>query len=514
MDDNNETNERTPLQRNKSTTKRFTKLHKIPWWKRPSPWILFPVFGLYQLGQQMQKIMQPNAFISLACKTTFNEDISFQDPRCSSAEIQEFVSKFTAFSSFIAGIAAVWIMPRISSLSERYGRKSAFIYFLILNCLCVSSYLIALQWWYIVGFKFTLLSFFLLGASGTDMLLWVAISSYVADCVQPSKRTHVMSYSTAVEMGASIFGPMVVSGIVKKFDNLMYGFVWSLAFELLALIYCIFILPESKSKKSMDKAKESYSKNNTESWWSTVYHTFNIVKPVKTIWRVATNETPILKRTILALTVLEIGYTAAGEFKGSPEFLYFQMAFGWSAIEIGYMMSMVAICKVFLLGLLVPFLLRQIPKWLWGEDDLEDKEGVSKLELWIIRFGFIMEVIGCIMFAYAQNSKQTYSAAIVESFGIVARPLMQSAFMNTINKNELSDFLYSKGALTVIIAITIASSGMSVYSWLVKYYPVLIFIFTALMFFAALCVSPWIKTEQGPSDPDSDSDSSSSGDNV
>lgn len=458
--------------------------------KNAKPYYIYPLYGLYQISNAISINTQPNVIVSIICRTKFNTDLSYRDPKCEANEIQEASSSTIAIYGLMAGIIAVAILPHISSLSDKRGRKFALYHFFICSILQVSTILITLKYWNYVGLNMLWITAFLEGFSCTEVLLANCTNSYIADCTEPEERAKYVSFQTGIAMIGSVIGPYIGSIILEASGNLLAPFVLSLFAQFLALAW-LFIIPESMSKERMLKHQiDSETKEPRRPWYRYLLGILNLFRPAGEIWKIAKSNSPTISRNILLLTFIEITYIMLMNIRVNIQPLYFQKKFHWSAVELGKMQSVLSGFKVALLMVVIPAMVKYLQKLLKERH----VNGIDKSGLYLIRIGLVTEIIGSLCFAAARNSFQNYASGVIESFGTVSRPTLSAAFLNIIPEEYLGDFLGAKGSFLVLCVISANTLGSFFYSLTVSILPGLFLIVVAIGYGFVLVSTLFIRT--------------------
>jgi hypothetical protein len=67
----------------------------------------------------------------MVCTDYYGKQMVDSDPQCKIPEVQSIASGYTSLCSFIAGVMALFILPRYLSLSDKVGRKPIYTLFLV-----------------------------------------------------------------------------------------------------------------------------------------------------------------------------------------------------------------------------------------------------------------------------------------------------------------------------------------------------------------------------------------------
>ncbi len=288
--------------------------------------------------------------------------------------------------------------PIVGGLSDRYGRRPI----LLLSLLGFGLDYLVLAVAPSIGWLF--LARIIAGFFGASFTTGAA---YIADISTPEKRSQNFGLIGAAFGLGFIIGP-VTGGILGEIGPRV-PFYAAACVSFLNLVYGYFILPESLKKE-----------NRRPFQWSRA----NPLGALSSLRRY-----PSVASLIGALTFI---YLASHSTQVT--WTYFSMEkFNWSESMVGYSLGLVGLMSALVQGLLIRLI---IPK-------------LGEYRTMII--GFIMSMIGCLLFSIASEGWMLLTFIIPYSLGGVAGPAIQGILSNQIPSNEQGQL---QGALTSMMAAT------------------------------------------------------------
>ncbi|KAF9364452.1 hypothetical protein BGX34_001477 [Mortierella sp. NVP85] len=277
----------------------------LPWYKRPSAFWLFPIYGLAAVsgGMLISTVGQFRA--ALLCReyqlrhapsdsTNLSTDIAsfiFQaaatassatlyggsgmeyggsdnlyafggivrpGPECQTPEIQAYTAKVMALIDVLGNIAAVLTIGYYASLSDKHGRVKVMAIGLINTFLTMGYLFVMGNWWDQVGIPFmtfAALAGGLLGGINVGQMMCLV---YAADCTDPKRRRLVFSWLHAGLFWGLAIGPVIGGIIVNKTDNFLNLVYIDAGATVVALLLLVFFLPESLPHKQPAHIRKLY----------------------------------------------------------------------------------------------------------------------------------------------------------------------------------------------------------------------------------------------------------------
>lgn len=317
------------------------------------------------------------------------------------------------------GILSVLTTGWYSSISDRYGR-TAILRVAILGLLMQDLLIIIIG--HVsrdrlpLGNDFLMIGAVFEGVVGGYPTLAAAHQAYIADSTPAGTRAQVFGFFMALLFAGFAIGPTLGGWLVSKTGSLMSAFYLATAAHLIYTIVIYFVIPESSSRHTMDKAQKDRAlqlRIKEEKWEATYKDRSKLAKWCAIAWervqapllplkmllpkRIYADEdedevgptqaTPLLRRTgpithgqeasashisvshisrkkrwDMNLTLLSLGNFTETMVIGimASKMLYGQQMFNWGAREIGTYMTASSLGRVLALSLVLPLVIKLV----------------------------------------------------------------------------------------------------------------------------------------------------------
>jgi Major Facilitator Superfamily len=317
------------------------------------------------------------------------------------------------------GILSVLTTGWYSSISDRYGR-TAILRVAILGLLMQDLLIIIIG--HVsrdrlpLGNDFLMIGAVFEGVVGGYPTLAAAHQAYIADSTPAGTRAQVFGFFMALLFAGFAIGPTLGGWLVSKTGSLMSAFYLATAAHLIYTIVIYFVIPESSSRHTMDKAQKDHAlqlRIKEEKWEATYKDRSKLAKWSAIAWervqapllplkmllpkRIYADEdedevgptqaTPLLRRTgpithgqeasashisvshisrkkrwDMNLTLLSLGNFTETMVIGimASKMLYGQQMFNWGAREIGTYMTASSLGRVLALSLVLPLVIKLV----------------------------------------------------------------------------------------------------------------------------------------------------------
>ncbi len=230
-----------------------------------------PPFFLYALAVGGILVPRLNLVLSLVCRSYFvekaSQDPTFvlpallgaDNPQCRIPEVQALATEFMLYITIITGTLSAIMSPKMGALSDRYGRLKllaltslgGFISEMI--TIAAASYLDTINYnWLLVGAMFD-------GICGSFTVGMALSNAYAADCTAPPKRAVAFGYFHACLFSGVAFGPLLAAFTIRVSGSLIVPFWVTLGIHTLFILFILFAVPESLTKKLQSLARERYA---------------------------------------------------------------------------------------------------------------------------------------------------------------------------------------------------------------------------------------------------------------
>ncbi|CAG8436345.1 910_t:CDS:2 [Rhizophagus irregularis] len=292
----------------------------------------------------------------------------------------------------------------LSTLSDYFGRKFIFRLSTFGIILGIINIIIVAHYWRIVGIKMLYVGSIIQGLLGGVIAINTACHAYLSDCTSSENRSVAFGLMHASAFCGMAIGPTLGGLIVKVTGSILSVFYIAIGALIIFLFVVSFIVPESVSSNIREL---NYSTSPPTS--------FTVIYFIYRISQAAQNE--IIN-------------------------LYTKYKFDWTSLENGYFLSLQAFTRFIALIVLLP-LLRLIRS-------RYQSSYARSLDIWTMRGGLIMEIIGFILFAIAAKPFWFYFACVINSLATITSPAMRSLFTTYVLPTQAGQIL---GAISVIESV-------------------------------------------------------------
>ncbi|BEJ15357.1 hypothetical protein CspHIS471_0411240 [Cutaneotrichosporon sp. HIS471] len=484
------------------------------------------------------------------------------------AGVQQTSARLTQIIAVVAGLLSAITTGWWAAYSDRRGRRivlSVVEVGLLINDLCmvtIASYprlVVQTRPWIL------LLGPGLDGLLGGFSTIVAAMHAYISDVTPDGSRATAFSRLGAAIMAGMAVGPVLGSSIIKATGSLLSPFYISVCVHALWVVLIRFLLPESLSSDSRAILKQrakaaaaaARERDAAERAWeidgddqdqpheseSSFARLAGGVRGSRKARRTMGFTRRIGRRAILPLKPLGIFWPQRGE-DGRRKYnllliaiLNFIMAnmmgavvakanytfwaFGWSPAQLGPYLSYMSMCRLIVLLVLLPLILRKVkpyfrePAFIDNPSSertplLSDAHDTSpdanvqappkpkrsvRLDLWIVRLCLFFDMSGYLMMG-ANTTDSVYlflAGSTVATLGTPAAPVANSLALSFLpNKHDVGRLFGAMGVLHAIGTNLVAPIVFfSVYSATVATYAPTIFL-VAASFMVVGQVTVWI----------------------
>ncbi|KAF9168379.1 hypothetical protein DFQ26_009002 [Actinomortierella ambigua] len=346
----------------------------LPWYRRPSPFWLLPVYVAVATTSGMLLSSLVTFQVSMLCREFYNHNppstnfysdytsyTAFdKDPRCKLPDVQAYAAKVLGLIEVLSAIASTLTVGYYTSMSDRHGRVK-FVAFAFLNTTLMLLSIVAMNaYWDQIGLPLLFAQGILNGAMGGIGLGMTIFLAYSADCTDPAKRSLIYSWVHAALFLGLAVGPSV-GGIITNATHTVLTIVYiDLGVNAVALIFLLFCVPESLPHLQSPKVKQLFREakrkarqaagleeleeddeddngqgpnGKKEKREHMAWHT-HAVRSLQFFRPNGHNTNVILLAAISFLQTLIVKGTL------SVIVLYTQRRFGWDSLEVGFLFSL------------------------------------------------------------------------------------------------------------------------------------------------------------------------------
>jgi MFS family permease len=485
------------------------KAGPLPWYKRPSIYLLLP--GFFPFCLAFGGIIVPKQYLvlDLICRD-YLSDRATHDPnfhfapvilgetneQCRIPEVQSLVAKFNLYQNLLSGLFAAIVAPQLGSISDRYGRKPLMIYGSIgafvmeIITIIVGTHPETISvYWILIG---SLLD----GLCGSFTAGMALSFAYASDCTAPEVRNTAFGYFHGALFLGVAFGPLMSGGLISATGNIMIAFYVALGCHVFFFLYIIFVVPESLSKERQMMHREKHEIERLEhakDSWTTSIKAYNIFEPLWVLRPTGPGSSKALRRNLLLVAGIDTMMFGVAMGTMNIMLIYAQYRFGWNAEAASVYLAAVNICRSLGLVLLLPFLTRMfrgpVPPGSQGH------KGSDKLDVNIIRGSIVFDLVGYLGFALTPSGAIMVLAGLIASLGGIGSPTLQSSLTKHIPAQRTGQVLGASALLHALARVVAPTVFNLIYSQTVKIYAGIVFLCLASVFVVVFVMSWFVKTD-------------------
>lgn len=402
--------------------------------------VLFGILFVYLIGMMISAAAGVD-IIYLAVCYHLSKDSStcFKDP-----EASNLVAQFTSVVTVVRGVLGLVTNGYFGGLSDRVGRKPVLI-----TSLAMGGFGHLLSW-YIV-FHSSLWTYWLLllptvldCMGGSMPIVTMMITSYISDYIRdPGHRGRLLALLDGMVYLSVATGPVLGSWIMKM-TNLETLYIIAFSMTFLAAFLAIIYIVESLSTY--------YRRRN-----STIKRSFgNILSPLA----FSHLEDPADRRNTRILLFCTMMGTEFGLSFIIVLLLYPKRMFGWSAVETGYLLSLMSSTRTIFLLVVFPYLYSRLGKrWHVSHSSLD------RIDKSLIQLSFVLTSVGYFSMGKAGTSAKFYMGGVLDATSAIGMPSSKNALLKYVPHGEAGSFLAAVSFLNALVGVVLPSLFVKLLSW-------------------------------------------------
>ncbi|KAJ3075643.1 hypothetical protein HDU98_007327 [Podochytrium sp. JEL0797] len=364
-------------------------------------------------------------------------------------DVQTQTAIWSQLISLASSIPAFLLIPLMGRLVDRWGRKTMLVMFTFTAILDSVSVLAVGNWnlslWLLV------FSNLIQGVMGGYVVLVMAAYAFIADTSTLANRTQTFLALEILTFVSLALGPYF-GGLLYRKTGLLTVYTFSLVLDVAAVLYFIFLVPES-FKPNLRTRRNSTTSLATEGSPTTRDSETGVKslwKHFSKSWKSSLNvlKTPGRGKSLMMLVLISATSSMAAAGYEFTFFYYPAQKFGWDAYDAGFYSMCKSFCRLFYLSLVLPALL----KWFATSSNLVTK---TRRELGLIRYAYFIFSFGLICHGLATEGWMFFPLLIFYTGGSMARPTIRGIASRSISES-------SQGAL--FAAFELLQNGTSLIS--------------------------------------------------
>lgn len=490
--------------------------------RRPSLFWLLPPFFFSAVMSGASIAPRLSLISDLLCRTYYsvntNDSHSLLSQigdvqNCNIAEISGQIARLSTGLNTTAGLLGALTAAKYGLFSDRHGRRYPIMVAMLgsfMNDLC---YILTARNYSHLTIYFLFVGAVFDGLSGSFMSLMAASYSYTTDVVPSQRRAVAFGYLQCCFFGGIAIGPTLGGYLVKKTESVLIIFYLAMGVHACFGLYTLFILPESltETRKALVRTKlEALQVQVTETSStismrsSKVLDFFNIFKALSVFF--PSQAQPIIKRNLKLLMAIDVCLLLnMGAF--TVILLYARFVFDWRELQQGYLLSLIGSMRVFVLLAVLPIIVRvvrgKVANTHRSHDMEHPPEGADLLDIYLIRFSLLVEVIGYTLMSLAQSSGAFYVAGGISATAGIGMPTLASVLTKHVPSTQTGQLL---GAVALMQSLNRVVSPLIfglLYSATVSTHPATCFVVLAVLIASGLMTSLFLRASTS-TDLDSD----------
>jgi hypothetical protein len=441
---------------------------------------------------------------------TINPPLLFQggdgDGQCRhNPDIQAIVTKFTLLLTIIIGSLSAVMSPKIGALSDRNGRVKLLVITSLGGFMTEVITILAYKYPEAVHYKWLLAGAVFEGFCGSFTAGFAVTHAYAADCTPPAKRSVAFGYFHACLFSGIALGPMAVATILEYGGTLIIVFYIALGIHTFFMLFVLFVVPESLSKKRQIQAQDKYKAENaniiTDGYtWIWALKTVNILSPLRILWPTGPGTSSRLRANLILLSIVDT--TIFGVAMGALNVLvlYTGYVFDWKTADTSLFVSEVNVIRVLGLLVILPllnYLVRRRRQYTQRRDSgfvsAEPSSGSDLFDLSIIRGAIFLEVFGYFGYATATTPQMFVASGVLAALGGIGSPTLQASLTKHVPQNQIGQLLGATGLLHALARIIAPTIFGLIYAKTVATVPSTVFIVLTAFFVVAFFFSWFIR---------------------
>lgn len=452
------------------------------------------------------------------------------NPQCAVPEVQRDVATFMLVLSVVVGVLSSITVPRIGSLSDRYGRKKLLALTSAGGVLGELVTIFTANFPDVIHYNWLILGVVFDGLAGSFTAGSVLSNSYTSDCTPPSKRGVAIGYLHGCLFSGLAFGPLIAAYFVRWTGQLLSVFYVTLGCHVFFIIFILFVIPESVSKRRQLLAREKHKlaeeeRNRKLKALAFAYQTSgedsnsfskvflsgpkashfvasvrytNPLAPLKALIPKGPDNTRV-RRNLVLLALIDMIILGAAMSSGQVTLLYSEYQFHWGNFETSRFISLISMFRVFaLIGVfpVVNYIFRIRPASRRRRESgaiVEKNAGADDLDVWILRVAILSDVIGITGYVFARSEALFTLFGIITAFGGLGSATIQAALSKHVSAERVGELLGAIGLLHALSRIIAPVVFNGLYAATVKSFPQAVFVVIASLFGVVFVLSFFVK---------------------
>jgi len=371
---------------------------KLPWYRQPSPWYIIGTLFCFALSMGLLAAPKIELFTQAICQQINSDTEASHSPlelptlllktpaECRhSPAVQRRLSELNLSISLTMGILCTLTTTFWGALSDRIGRRTPIALNMLsfvlgdLVLITVLSHPGKISYWWAVMFAACEGVFG--GMTGGQSIM----SAYISDCTEAGSRAGIFSMMMGIVFGGIAAGPAISSLLIEFTHNTVAPFYLTLGLHICVFVFTALLMPESLPAGKQQEARKIYVARKAEKRDATQKAIHEARRNGRGAFRVLAIRLNILFAPIttvfVPLKLLAPRKRSNGALDWSLPALalstalysmplsvinvkmqYAQLKFGWNAVQLGNLMSLIGLTRIAALMVVIPLIVRVVRK--------------------------------------------------------------------------------------------------------------------------------------------------------
>ena len=422
------------------------------------------------------------------------------NPQCRIPEVQSLVSKFTLYLNLAAGLLSAVVSPKLGALSDRYGRKRVISTTVLGSILCEVVIVVVARYPDTFSVNWILLGYALDGLGGSFITAMALSFAYASDCTAPDKRNVAFGYYHGSLFCGIAIGPILAGYIVKATGHLLSIFYIALGAHSTFLLFLLFVIPESLSKKRQLRAREKIKSvgageqqtfSNPLSYSVKLLTGAKLLQPLAILWPTDQGTNSAVRRNLAFLAAVDTIMFGVAMGSMTIVIIYTKYMFGWGTLENGMFVSIVNTCRVFTLLVILPVASRVLrgPR----SSSAQRLSGSDNIDLYIIRTAVFFDVLGYVGYTLVRKGSVFILCGAIASIGGMGSPTLQAALTKHVPPDRTGQVLGAMGLLHGLARVVAPTIFNLIYAQTVGKFTQTVFVCLTATFGVAFILSWFVR---------------------
>ncbi|GAA5885344.1 hypothetical protein JCM16303_006011 [Sporobolomyces ruberrimus] len=446
--------------------------------------------------------------------------------RCrADSAVQKRSTEIVTSIALLGGILSAVTSGYWGKVSDKYGRKPVLAVASLGELLAAAIFVSVLALPNLFGFKVLLFGAILGGLAGGQLTGMTVASAYLGDCAVDGSKTQLLSTLFGIYMAGIGVGPLFGSFLLRQFTSGVLLIYISQMLARIIYLAIIPIIPESlvpslrthSRPSSLFGGNDDHPSSKDESILVRIAKIpAELIKPFEVLLpkiKYGGGATSGRRTKDWRLLLIACSYTLAMVVPMAVKMLFVRGKFGWGPEETGQWITFLAMTRVVLLVLIVPFIVKYLrkpvpiplePRPEVDEDNVDSAQAALRwdaeaarlkkaadtgFDLSTARWSTVITVLGYLFTSIpsGESPKNFIIGTVMTSPGALTIPALQSIALAIAPPDDAGKVLACLSALATFTSSTIGPSLFgAIYMLSLDWWAELVFVVAALWTLSSL----------------------------